>query len=525
MLAAAGNAVIDRAYGEGDYGVGVQSNDIVEDTEAEASVPLSLDNSGGSVDESGDVVIVRREFITNVIAQGQIGRASGFRNESYPINPGLTQSFPFVSQLAQNFTLYKIMGLIYQFVPMSGESGGNSGNQLGKVILATDYDPTATPFINSNQMENYQYSQSAKPSLGQRHGVECAKFHTTTDLSYIRTAPVERSELRWTDQGLFQIASEGVPIPGVYNPAVIQNSSVILGELWVSYTIKLSRASLYGSLLGFNINRQRILSYVSPSAVSSPNSQALTNANPTPQYNNIGATAAYYINGNTALAPNCVTITFPSTTILGTYKITLKTLYGGTTAAIPSASPKGVYYYPTPPANAIPGNATNALIGPVNNALGRFFATQWGSVYYQGISIANATYNFAGTVMNIETYPGLDLQTGESQWDLGTAYQVPQAPGPIITTFPPTAIQSRCNAQCNLNADTPLAAGQQISSETTCFFQVNAPALNVPQVTFYVGDNVGNPATTYGVQSNGCPYMIDVIIEQINGQTSAPPTA
>ncbi len=521
-LGTAGNAIIDRAYGEGEYGVGVDSNDIVEDTMAEASVPVTLDNSNGSIDESGDVVIVRREFITNVVASGMSGRASAFKNDVFPINPGLASAFPFVSQLAQNFTLYKIMGLIYQFVPMSGEAGGNAGNQLGKIIMATDYDPTASPFINSNQMENYQYSQSAKPSLGQRHGVECAKFHTTTDLSYIRTAPVPKSELRWTDQGLFQIASEGVPIPGDAGT----NSTVILGELWVSYTIKLSRASLYGSLLGFNINRQRIFVSFNPQPTVAGQRLIQTNANPTVQYNNVGATLSVYPQQtvNSAISqPYAVTIRFPSSTILGTYKITAKfiqltTLYTG---AAPSN--QGAFLYPCLPGTIIPGPCNG------NDLL---YATQWGCAYYQGSATTKALVYTTGvpfyqtavstSFLTTETYPNLNLQTGDQQWDLGSGSA--QFLNTITATpIPGTSILSRCNPSFTASSN----ANNYSISETQVFYQVNAPSLTTAQLTMFMGNASQQPSLLINTNpldaSLQIPSWVDITIEQINGQTSAQP--
>lgn len=220
--------------------------------------PLSVNSSN---DLTGDIIFNHTEFIGNITAS-----STGFENRTFPINPGLPGTFPFLSQIARNFTLYEFNGVIFEFRPTSGEFGSTS-NALGKVIMATDYDPDAAPFTNSTQMENYDYASSSKPSLTARHGVETALNQSALRMSYIRTGNTSRDKI-FTDIGQFQLATEGLPETGV------------VGELWVTYKVKLSRSQISGVSLPY--------SYAHYTASAS--NAAFFNDSDTEKYNNIGCT-------------------------------------------------------------------------------------------------------------------------------------------------------------------------------------------------------------------------------------------
>lgn len=189
---------------------------------------------------TGDIYITQTEFVQNVSASNSVPGASPFQIVSFPINPGLNITFPFLSQIAQNYTLYEFDGLMFKFNPTSGENNASS-NSLGKVILATNYDPEAADFVNSVQMENYDYANAAKPSQVIIHGVETKNSQQTLNMQYVRTGTSTKSKL-FTDLGTFYVATEGIPFGS--------GGTQVLGELWVTYRIKLSRAQLYNSSLG-----------------------------------------------------------------------------------------------------------------------------------------------------------------------------------------------------------------------------------------------------------------------------------
>ena len=215
-------AQASKLIGWGDYGAPVD-NQIIHGSPHK---PLSVNQAGNL---SGDIFFTHREFVSNITVGG-----TGFENRGFSINPGLSETFPFLSQIAANFTLYKFHGLVFEYRPLSGEFGSGSNN-LGKVIVATNYDPDADAFFDSVEMENYDYANSSKPSIEMRHGVETDPNQRAVDMKFIRTGESTRDKI-FTDIGLFQIGTEGIPDTG------------ICGQIWVSYTVQLSRAKLYHSI-------------------------------------------------------------------------------------------------------------------------------------------------------------------------------------------------------------------------------------------------------------------------------------
>lgn len=247
-------ADLSKAIGWGKYQLAgakhqMGGNSVVGNQLTGSGKPITVNTSD---DETGDIYISHKEFVGNVKASGTIPESgnilSDFTSTNYAINCGLTNSFPWLSQIAQNFTMYELQGLIYEYRPTSGEFGAAGTNALGKVVMATQYDPDAPAFLSSIAMENYDYANSAKPSQHMLHGVETAKRQGATNMLYIRTGATERDKI-FTDIGNFQISTEGIPLSGIAGSV----SQAIVGELWVTYRVKLSRAQLTGSYLGNNI--------------------------------------------------------------------------------------------------------------------------------------------------------------------------------------------------------------------------------------------------------------------------------
>jgi hypothetical protein len=411
-LANAANTMLNPGDydGDGDYGMAgmgdygpVNSNSIVHGVPSNPSGIVAHTAPQTMMNDSGDIMLSHKEFLCNVlIAATSTGQTqSTFDNQVFPLNPGLQGTFPFLSQIAQCFTLYSMQGLMFQYKPTSGEMGVTS-QQLGKVIMATDYDPQATPFINSVQMENYQFSNTAKPSIGQIHGVECKPSESLLDMKYVRTGASKRDPAL-TDIGLFQIATEGVPFPA----NTVVGTQVVIGELWASYTIKVSRANLYGSLLGQNIAFGQYL-YTLLSTPTAPTLFLANSVNPVQNQNlslasNVQTPFSIQLFNsiNNATAParylgRSIAIQWPNQTILGTY--TIRIAITCNQAARIGASSTTWY----------PSSATTAAVGSgvISNSANQF--TQWVCPY----DPTNMTLN--GTLVyppSINPQSGLPIQT------------------------------------------------------------------------------------------------------------------
>lgn len=244
--------------GRGDYGGSAGGNQIMAGS---VDTPITVNASD---DLSGDIYISHREFLGNVTATATgTTTPSGFNSVVYPINVGIHSSFPWLSQIAQNFTMYELHGLLYEYVPTSGELGSAS-NALGKVIMATQYDPDAAAFPNAIVMENYDYSNACKPSQGMIHGVETANDARATKMLYVRPGNGSSTKDRvFTDIGFFQISTEGLPLNAT------AGTIVNIGELWVTYRVRLSRAQLFGSLVGNSTLADAFLAWKGATTIAS----------------------------------------------------------------------------------------------------------------------------------------------------------------------------------------------------------------------------------------------------------------
>lgn len=327
-----------KYVGLGDYG-SVGTNQIMG-----GGGQISVNATG---DMTGDIVLNHREFVGNVIVVGTGGQTSKFASVSYPINAGLQSTFPWLSQIAQNFTMYQLEGCIFQYVPNSGEFGGST-NALGKVVLATNYDPDAAPFSSTVQAENYDYANAGKPSVELRHGIETASRQLATNMLYVRTGETSK-DLVFTDYGNLQVITEGIQIGGTGAQVAI------IGELWVTYKVRLSRANLYGALLGKNIGNDSFVAVSNTTSwVALSNSLVPTSVFAGSYAQLFGSTKACpkLTNniGGTLTSPDSLSMvyTFPQGIVRGTYMLTWN--------AVNSTNASGA------PFSGLPGPFTNCSL-------------------------------------------------------------------------------------------------------------------------------------------------------------------
>lgn len=216
ILGRAGGSILGSIFGRGEYKV--NSNTLMTQNQT----PVFSSNSAGSV------TIAHREFLTDVASIGAV-----FNNTSYPINPGLTRTFPFLSQIAKNFEQYEMLGCIFHFKSTSATAVSSTNTALGTVVLATDYETLDAPFANKQQMEAYQYCSSSVPCASVIHPIECAPRQTVLSRQFIRTTSVPTGgDPRIYDVGNFQIATTG------------QQAAAVIGELWVSYHVRLFKPKI-----------------------------------------------------------------------------------------------------------------------------------------------------------------------------------------------------------------------------------------------------------------------------------------
>lgn len=224
VLGKLGGGLVSKIMGGGDYQV----------TNAGAIKENSLLSNASNIPQFGTgkvvVNIKHREYIGDVISSSTAG---AFQITSYPVNPGLASSFPWLSTVVGgNFQQHRIKGMTYEFRSMSSDALNSVNTALGQVIMASDYDSADSPFTTKQQMENTEYGVSCKPSMSMLHGIECARSQTSVSELFVRSYAVPAgADVRLYDLARFYIATNGV-----------QGTSVNLGELWVTYDIDFFKA-------------------------------------------------------------------------------------------------------------------------------------------------------------------------------------------------------------------------------------------------------------------------------------------
>lgn len=240
---------MNKVKGRGFYGSGrgfyrgrgayeeVIANQLVAGTNVR---PATLTSAG---DETGEIVISKREYLTDIFSTG----STAFYLESFGVNPGLSGVFPFLSQIATNYTNYEFIQLLFEYVPVVSQS--STTGAMGTIILACNGNAAASAFASKVEMNEYDGSISGRVCDKMVLGVECdpRKLGLQPTL-YVRAGAVQSGQdIKTYDLGLFQIGLSGVSTAAF--PAGTQ-----LGEVWVHYRIKLRKPRLYDAL-GFNTPR------------------------------------------------------------------------------------------------------------------------------------------------------------------------------------------------------------------------------------------------------------------------------
>jgi hypothetical protein len=164
--------------------------------------------------------VTHKEYLGNVIG------STDFASTIYRLNPGISDSFPWLAGIARNYQQYRFNGMLFQFVSTSAFALNSINSALGKVILATNYNAEDPAFDSTVAMLSTQFSNYGRPAESLTHAIECAPQETPDNVYYIRTDLEQKGkDLRFTDLGFVQLATEGM-----------QSDSEV-GGLWVTYDV------------------------------------------------------------------------------------------------------------------------------------------------------------------------------------------------------------------------------------------------------------------------------------------------
>lgn len=180
------------------------------------------------------VVIRHREYLFDLISSPT---ANTFLSQVISLNPGVFQTFPFLSQVASNFEEYAFEGLVVEFISTSGTAVGSNNTALGTVVIASKYNAYGT-FQSKADMESSMFCHSSPPCNSILHFIECDPSQSVHDTLYVRSNAVPAGQ----DARLFDLAETTIATTGM------QGTNVNLGEIWIRYQVALLKPRLFASL-------------------------------------------------------------------------------------------------------------------------------------------------------------------------------------------------------------------------------------------------------------------------------------
>lgn len=148
------------------------------------------------------------------------------------INPGWQMTFPWLAQLASNYTSYYVHGMVFEFRSLSGDV--TTASNQGYICMAINPNTTAQVYNSKQQMENSEQSISGRPSQSFILPVECVPASGNPTLIIEDVALSASQPVNMYDLGSLVVAVGGNP-----------TADVILGELYVTFDVELIGPNIY----------------------------------------------------------------------------------------------------------------------------------------------------------------------------------------------------------------------------------------------------------------------------------------
>lgn len=168
----------------------------------------------------GGARIKHREYI------GDVNGSVAFTASSYAVNPGVSQTFPWLSRVARQYESYKFHNLCFEF------DGGRAATTDGKIALVVDYDAADAIPASKLDMLNYEGASSQKIWQDSKFVCRPADLHKAAS-NFVRSAPLAANlDIKTYDVGNFIVATSG------------QASGAFVGELFVVYDVELMTPQL-----------------------------------------------------------------------------------------------------------------------------------------------------------------------------------------------------------------------------------------------------------------------------------------
>lgn len=220
-----GGDLVSRDYVTGSGPYNVKKNSLVSALDLGMSPP-AVTNIGREA-----FVLRHREYIMDIYS-GSGSPATDFKLETFKLNPGNSQIFPFMAAIAQRFQEYEITGMLVELKSLTSDFSTNIS--LGSVFMAADYNVLGSLPANKQQLENMEYSSSCKPSHSLVMPIECdPRNNSNTHLYIAIDNRYDGGDERLYDWCTIMIGSQGIP-----------SENTPLAEMWITYEVALYKPIL-----------------------------------------------------------------------------------------------------------------------------------------------------------------------------------------------------------------------------------------------------------------------------------------
>jgi hypothetical protein len=174
----------------------------------------------------GQSVTVRhKEFVTTIK-----GSADFKVQRALILNPGLSGTFPWLSNLAKSYQEYNVKGMVFHYIPTSGTAISGTNSALGSVMMQTSYRSNDDPPTSKVQILNEFWSNEVVPCETMAHPIECDPRENPFNIHYVRgtSVPTGDNQLLY-DLGVTYVATQGMQA---------ENE---VGDLWVTYEVEFKK--------------------------------------------------------------------------------------------------------------------------------------------------------------------------------------------------------------------------------------------------------------------------------------------
>lgn len=214
-------ASISRWLGAGDYAVS-QNSIVTASLKSSAAIP-AMHSSGQSI------TIRHKEYLCAIN-----GSVKFSIQRFFLLQPGDGNTFPWMSGVADRFQQYRVKGMVFHYLPTSGNAVSSTNAALGSVMIQTSYRANDVAPSSKVEMLNEYWACEASPAESFCHPIECAPKENPFQVHYVRNKPVPSNDSPLLyDLGVTYIATQGM-----------QANDNPVGDLWVTYEIELLKPQI-----------------------------------------------------------------------------------------------------------------------------------------------------------------------------------------------------------------------------------------------------------------------------------------